>query len=340
MRYALSLLALVLALVAPAAHADPSGPPAASEEVGTEKVVISSGHVDLGLRQLDGRWELMARDDTVSPPVWRHTDDVVMHVSDSALTEVPDDETYSFLGVERGAKAHVIPQTENPATVWLGWNTQAPETIETFPRGAELELVDHRGDGDLHLFIANGFDAPLKLWNSTEGPGQTVHMEPNTHVHANWIFTAPGGHTVDVAAHGVAADGSTVTASASLHFAVGAAPDPLATPADEPAASATPHESAVTATPHESAVASTPAGEGAPAAPTSEEAVPGATTAVPERAPATKEPGTTKGPGSVQTGSPLVWAGAGAGIVAVVVGALWLRSRAAKRRGEAWRDDA
>lgn len=43
MRTALLLIIAALALVAPAAHAEPSGPPAASEEIGTEKVVISAG---------------------------------------------------------------------------------------------------------------------------------------------------------------------------------------------------------------------------------------------------------------------------------------------------------
>ena len=169
----LAAACVALALLAPAAHATPTAtnPSAADELVGAERVVVSSGHVDLGLRQIDGAWTLMARDDTVSPPVWRRSTDVVLQVGDAALANVPTGDDYSFLGVGSGEKVHVIPQTENPGVVWLGWNTQAPETIAAFPRGADLVLTSHTGPGALHLFIANGFDARAGAVGFHQGPG-------------------------------------------------------------------------------------------------------------------------------------------------------------------------
>jgi hypothetical protein len=46
------------------------------------------------------------------------------------------------------------------------------------------------------MFIENGFDSPMPLYNSTKSGEQLVHMEANTHVHANWVFSDPGAQTI------------------------------------------------------------------------------------------------------------------------------------------------
>ena len=46
-------------------------------------------------------------------------------------------------------------------------------------------------------------------------------MEKNTHTHANWVFTAPGEYLLKVTASAELSDGSTVSDTRYLKFAVG-----------------------------------------------------------------------------------------------------------------------
>ena len=150
-RCAATLSALTLALsggLAPApAQASGGTPPpdpalkqtvTEDEQVAQGPAEITRGHVDVGPRLIDGKFVLLARDDSANPPVWRSTDDAVLRVVDASRIDVPNDDAYSFLGDMRGRKAYVIPQTQDQKVVWLGWNTQAPEIVKNFPRGAEL----------------------------------------------------------------------------------------------------------------------------------------------------------------------------------------------------------
>lgn len=168
----------------------------ANEKTATQKVEVGKGHVDLGPRATANGWELMARDDTVTPPVWRHLDDVLLRVHDTARMERPSDKSFDFLASPAGAQVHVIPQTELRDVVWLGWNTQHPSIANRIGRGATLKLDGVEGPGQLDVFLANGFDAPQPLWRHDGPAGQSLWMDANTHVHANWVFSKPGTYLV------------------------------------------------------------------------------------------------------------------------------------------------
>ena len=230
--HALLALVLLLGLVAPTAGATPSADPSADpkltqtveadEKVDRSPVEVGAGHVDLGPRFEGDQLQLMGRDDTVTPKLWRPLDQLVLRVNDKALLEVPGEEAYSFLQVPAGKKVHVIPQTELPGVLWLGWNTQDPRITQTIGRGADLVLLRHQGPGRLHVFLANGFDAPMPLWDSSKPAGQKIFMQVNTHVHANWVFTEPGVHLVEAEVR--ATNQKThkpISARAVLRFAVG-----------------------------------------------------------------------------------------------------------------------
>lgn len=216
------------ALVQPAqASPTPAPDPALKQTVtDNEKVAkgpaeIKRGHVDVGPRIVAGRFSLMARDDTANPPVWRSTDEAVLRVADASRVDVPNDDSYSFLGTVRGKKAYVIPQTQDQKVVWLGWNTQAPEIVQNFPRGADLVFTGHEGPGQAHMFIENGFESPMPLYDSTKSGEQLVHMEANTHVHANWVFSDPGAQTISVDVRGTDGKGTKHSYSTKLRFVVG-----------------------------------------------------------------------------------------------------------------------
>ncbi|MGL4175008.1 MAG: choice-of-anchor M domain-containing protein [Dermatophilaceae bacterium] len=230
---ALAVIAVVAALsstLAPPAAGSPTPNPSdplqqrveEGERAVTGARVLDSGHVDIGPKMVDGRWTLMVRDDSASPPVWRSPDDVVLHVGDEVSLPAPGGEGYEFLGVAEGTPIWVVPQTEVPGAVWVGWNTQDPAATAAMRRGATMTYTGRRGPGAFTLFLQDGaFGEPRVLWDGERPERQDVWVEANTHTHANWVFTEPGVHDIAVELHADAKDGARLTDSGVLRFAVG-----------------------------------------------------------------------------------------------------------------------
>ena len=194
----------------------------AEQPVASGRTEISAGHVDMGPRFNNGKFELMLHDDHGESPVWRSLDEVIYRGSDKAILEVPNDPRYSFVGAPAGSKVYVIPQTETKGVIWPGWNTQDPQLVSKLNRGVNLTLEQVSGPGTFSLYLENGnFSAPQVLWSSTNNEPQKLWVEKNTHTHANWVFTAPGEYLLKVTASAELSDGSTVTDTRYLKFAVG-----------------------------------------------------------------------------------------------------------------------
>ena len=194
----------------------------AEQPVASGRIEISAGHVDMGPRFNNGKFELMLHDDHGESPVWRSLDEVIYRGSDKAILEVPNDPRYSFVGAPAGSKVYVIPQTETKGVIWPGWNTQDPQLVSKLNRGVNLTLEQVSGPGTFSLYLENGnFSAPQVLWSSTKNEPQKLWVEKNTHTHANWVFTAPGEYLLKVTASAELSDGSTVTDTRYLKFAVG-----------------------------------------------------------------------------------------------------------------------
>ena len=197
-------------------------PLSAEQPVASGRIEISAGHVDMGPRFNNGKFELMLHDDHGETPVWRSLDEVIYRGSDKAILEVPNDPRYSFVGAPAGSKVYVIPQTETKGVIWPGWNTQDPQLVSKFNRGVNLTLEQVSGPGTFSLYLENGnFSAPQVLWSSTKSEPQKLWVEKNTHTHANWVFTAPGEYLLKVTASAELSDGSTVSDTRYLKFAVG-----------------------------------------------------------------------------------------------------------------------
>ena len=194
----------------------------AEQPVASGRIEISAGHVDMGPRFNNGKFELMLHDDHGESPVWRSLDEVIYRGSDKAILEVPNDPRYSFVGAPAGSKVYVIPQTETKGVIWPGWNTQDPQLVSRLNRGVNLTLEQVSGPGTFSLYLENGnFSAPQVLWSSTKSEPQKLWVEKNTHTHANWVFTAPGEYLLKVTASAELSDGSTVSDTRYLKFAVG-----------------------------------------------------------------------------------------------------------------------
>ena len=231
-RLGMSMLSLLVSAFlviagAPSSVADPSPDPdlaqsvAAHEEWSNEASEISVGHVDLGPRLIDGQWRAGLRHDAESGAVWRDPNQTVLRVSDAAIMTAPNSADYPFLADVAGKPVYVVPQTQNPGVVWLGWNTQDPAVTATIDRGLTMRVGPVSGPGRAWLFLQSGtFGKPLLLADSGAAPGD-VWIDSGTHVHANWAFSAPGTYTATVTFLGTTTSGEAVSASTTLRFAVG-----------------------------------------------------------------------------------------------------------------------
>ena len=231
-RLGMSLCALLVSAFlviagAPSSFADPSPDPdlaqsvAAHEEWSNEASEISVGHVDLGPRLIDGQWRAGLRHDAEKGAVWRDPNQTVLRVNDAAIMTAPDSADYPFLADVAGKPVYVVPQTQNPGVVWLGWNTQDPAVTATIDRGLTMRVGPVSGPGRAWLFLQSGtFGKPLLLADSGAAPGD-VWIDSGTHVHANWAFSAPGTYTATVTFLGTTTAGEAVSASTTLRFAVG-----------------------------------------------------------------------------------------------------------------------
>lgn len=221
------LCAFAVIVGAPSSFADPSPDPdlaqsvAAHEEWSNEASEISVGHVDLGPRLIDGQWRAGLRHDAETGAVWRDPNQTVLRVNDAAIMTAPDSADYPFLADVAGKPVYVVPQTQNPSVVWLGWNTQDPAVTATIDRGLTMRVGPVSGPGRAWLFLQSGtFGKPLLLADSGAAPGD-VWIDSGTHVHANWAFSAPGTYTATVTFLGTTTAGEAVSASTTLRFAVG-----------------------------------------------------------------------------------------------------------------------
>ena len=276
--FAFIMSAFLVIVGAPSSFADPSPDPdlaqsvAAHEEWSNEASEISVGHVDLGPRLIDGQWRAGLRHDAESGAVWRDPNQTVLRVNDAAIMTAPDSADYPFLADVAGKPVYVVPQTQNPGVVWLGWNTQDPAVTATIDRGLTMRVGPVSGPGRAWLFLQSGtFGKPLLLADSGAAPGD-VWIDSGTHVHANWAFSAPGTYTATVTFLGTTTAGEAVSASTTLRFAVGDAASAsealaMAAPAAADAASAGASSSA-------SSSGAAPAASGA--APTSSSSASGA----------------------------------------------------------------
>jgi surface-anchored protein len=195
--------------------------------------VIETGHIDMGPKyEDDGTWRFLIHDDAAkadaeATSVWRYPNETVFHVLDAATLTVPDDPAYRFLEADPGSEVYVIPQTQNPEVVWIGWNTQDPKVMSMIDRGVTLSLNGVHGPGSMTVYVQSGsFGEPQIVWESRTDGDQPVWVDVNTHTHANWVFTEPGVYLAEITAEADLIDGTHVSDTQQIRFAVGTATSP------------------------------------------------------------------------------------------------------------------
>ena len=218
----------------------------------SDPVEITRGHLDVRLTQAAGEngttYGLAVKDDSLTnarTSVLRTVGSTTLAVAPNARFVRPaslSDASYDVLGPV-GAATYVLPETQNSDIVWPGLSTEGID-YAALPEGADLTLhLAQAPVGARVAFFQGGtFGAGAKVhFDSTKGDG-VVHTTESTHMHGNWVFSAPGTYRIEVGARSgerVLAEpqGFTVIVRGGHHEQPAPAPgdEPVPTPSPGPA---------------------------------------------------------------------------------------------------------
>lgn len=184
--------------------------PAPASSLLSDPVEIARGHLDVRLTQASGEggltYGLAVKDDSLTnarTSVLRTVGSTTLAVAPNARFVRPaslSDPSYDVLGPV-GTATYVLPETQNSDIVWPGLSTEGID-YAALPEGADLTLhLAEAPQGARVAFFQGGtFGAGAKVhFDSSKGDG-LVHTTEATHMHGNWVFSAPGTYRIEVGA--------------------------------------------------------------------------------------------------------------------------------------------
>ena len=209
-----------------------------------EPVQIARGHLDVRLTQASGdgklTYGLAVKDDSLTSArtsVLRTLGSTTLAVGPNARFVRPaslSDASYDVLGPV-GAATYLLPETQNSDIVWPGLSTEGID-YASLPEGADLtlHLAEAPSGARVAFFQGGTFGAGARVhFDSAAGDG-LVHTTESTHMHGNWVFSAPGTYRIEVGARSgervlAQAQSFTVVVRSGRHDA-----QPAPTPGDDP----------------------------------------------------------------------------------------------------------
>lgn len=223
------LLALFTALFTLALFATPTiATPAPQSGESTTKVLLTRGHADVFALVPNGPTiSLVTKEDVTTPgaPTYHNPAKLILGVTDAAKTSA----TEKIEGV--GTAGYALPQSENPALLWPGWDSNALAPLR--PTAIRLVIDEVSGPGRILLWRSAAFGAtsPIFEQGSLEAaPGRSILQSAPAHEHANWLFTAAGTYSLTLHGEVDTPKGRLVSDPAAYTFAVGATAIAQATP--------------------------------------------------------------------------------------------------------------
>ena len=184
--------------------------PAPASSLLSDPVEIARGHLDVRLTQATGEngttYGLAVKDDSLTAArtsVLRTLGSTTLAVAPNARFVRPaslSDASYDVLGPV-GAATYVLPETQNSDIVWPGLSTEGID-YAALPEGADLtlHLAQAPAGARVAFFQGGTFGAGATVhFDSTKGDG-VVHTTEATHMHGNWVFSAPGTYRIEVRA--------------------------------------------------------------------------------------------------------------------------------------------
>lgn len=202
----------------------------AGHAVCENKIMLNRGHVDiLGKRTKDGL-DIALKDDTriaADKSVERSLNDVVFAIRDNAKrkrSEHLSDEKYNFIG-EKDSEFYYLPQAQDRAVLWPGYNTEAIPVQKEFDGPVSLNLVPRETpeNSSWGAFIdAGSFGREHTILADSTKQDYAIESSNSTHAHVHWAFSDPGIYTFDVSYSGKTKEGQELKSeSQELVVAVG-----------------------------------------------------------------------------------------------------------------------
>lgn len=231
----------------------------AGHAVCENKIMLNRGHVDiLGKRTKDGL-DIALKDDTriaADKSVERSLNDVAFAIRDNAKrkrSEHLSDEKYNFIG-EKGSEFYYLPQAQDRAVLWPGYNTEAIPVQKEFDGPVSLNLVPRETpeNSSWGAFIdAGSFGREHTILADSTKQDYAIESSNSTHTHVHWAFSDPGIYTFDVSYSGTTKDGQELK-SESQELVVAVGDEVLETCKTSPAPNPKkPHEPGNPSQPHE-----------------------------------------------------------------------------------------
>lgn len=187
--------------------------------------IWKAGHIDIRVNYGEEGWIIDLHHEELGS---RSTEDVILWVrggdwsnSLGARWQMPDDNTFSFIGVQAGEPFWMLPNTEASWLVWPGFAVEDTENhwfhsyvesdsrvSDTAAQWVTIDLleVDFQGVGAGELSMWQ--PGPNLFWSTHAEPseGNRYYIFRGAHSHMNWAFSQPGLYTIDIQASALLAN--------------------------------------------------------------------------------------------------------------------------------------
>ena len=183
----------------------------------------------MGKRTKDGL-DIALKDDTriaADKSVERSLNDVAFAIRDNAKRKRPEhlsDEKYNFIG-EKDSEFYYLPQAQDKAVLWPGYNTEAIPVQDEFDGPVSLNLVPRETpeNSSWGVFIDKGsFGGDHEILADSTKQDYSIESHYSAHTHVHWAFSNPGIYTFDVSYSGKTKEGQELKSeSQELVVAVG-----------------------------------------------------------------------------------------------------------------------
>ncbi|QDS91740.1 Calx-beta domain protein [Roseimaritima multifibrata] len=198
---------------------------------------VTTEHVDLNIQRSGSEWSLGAKNSDGDPPVQYDNNQAVLYAGEKSVFPRPASSEYDFIGVDPGQDFYLMPQSQNPESLYLGFASYGVEgsvdryspTTESKGRvsgsgryvKATLSEVRHTnpdgtdGDGHFSMWQSGSFGGAVVAMSSyddgvvnpdangldvTDGisTDDAMWILNGGHSHFSFGFTDPGRYEVDV----------------------------------------------------------------------------------------------------------------------------------------------
>ncbi|OKL48676.1 TIGR03773 family transporter-associated surface protein [Boudabousia marimammalium] len=156
------------------------------------------------------------KDDRSTPAAMRNPASLSFVIGEAGKTK-----TNQPVGsIPAGQTVWMIGSTQVANVPWLGANTMSESLLHQTTGKVTWTLNSFSGPGKMEVFTSGNFGTIVgSHWFSNAGGSVTIPR--NTHVHPNWVFSAPGTYRVGITQTTRGNNGEKLTGSTTLTFKVG-----------------------------------------------------------------------------------------------------------------------